>query len=255
MFWKTRAFCKFAHIIQSIFCIVDVFSSMFFNRCFYIDVFSSMFLHRCFFIDVLLSMFFHRCFFIDGLLLEIELIFYHRCFDFDYRFYVYHRCFALLELMYGISLVPRQHPRGLGIVGTRLVLRIPWPDPTYLTRGLGLGTRLSFISHFMHVTWHVLWTWLFHPRGGVGMSMGDEREPDQSTKLKQAIDILSSMCSGSTSGTTSGDTSGGSSASRSGGQQHPDRSRARGSGKLLHGWYSTTVYIIYGCCNCCVWNV
>ena len=59
--------------------------------------------------------------------------------------------------------------------------------------------------------------------------MGDEREPDQSNKLKQAIDILSSICSGSTSGTTSGDTSGGSSASRSSSQRHPDRSRARGT--------------------------
>ena len=63
--------------------------------------------------------------------------------------------------------------------------------------------------------------------------MGDEREPDQSNKLKQAIDILSSICSGSTSGTTSGDTSGGSSASRSSSQRHPDRSRARGTGNLL----------------------
>ena len=40
--------------------------------------------------------------------------------------------------------------------------------------------------------------------------MGDERcEPDQSTKLKQAIDILSSITSGDTSrGSTSGGTSG-----------------------------------------------
>ena len=72
------------------------------------------------------------------------------------------------------------------------------------------------------------------------MTMVDKREPDQSTKLKQAIAILSSICSGNTSGTTSGDTSGGSSASRSGSQRHPDRLRARDTGKLV--------------CNCCVWN-
>lgn len=39
--------------------------------------------------------------------------------------------------------------------------------------------------------------------------MGDERcEPDQSTKLKQAIDILSSITSGNSRGSTSGGTSG-----------------------------------------------
>ena len=81
MFFKTRAFCEFAHIFRSIFCIVDVFPPMFLRQCF-----SSIFLHRCF-----SSMFFHRCFFIDvfssmffinGLLLEID-IFYHRCFTID----------------------------------------------------------------------------------------------------------------------------------------------------------------------------
>ena len=61
------------------------------------------------------------------------------------------------------------------------------------------------------------------------VNMGDER--DQS-KLKQAIDILSSIRSGTTSGITSGDNSGGSSASRSGSQLRPDRPRARGGGKL-----------------------
>ena len=34
------------------------------------------------------------------------------------------------------------------------------------------------------------------------MTMVDKREPDQSTKLKQAIAILSSICSGNTSGTS-----------------------------------------------------
>ena len=70
----------------------------------------------------------------------------------------------------------------------------------------------------------VLCTWFFYPRGGV-MSMGDEC--DQSTKLKQAIDILSSICSG---GTTSVDTSGESSASRSDSQRRPDHSHDRGAG-------------------------
>ena len=60
--------------------------------------------------------------------------------------------------------------------------------------------------------------------------MGDER--DLSTKLKQAIDIPSSICSGSTSGTTSGDNSGGSSAIRSSSQRRPDCSRTREAGKL-----------------------
>ena len=72
--------------------------------------------------------------------------------------------------------------------------------------------------------------------------MGDER--DQS-KLKQAIDILSSICSGTTSGTTSGDNSGGSSASRSGSQLRPDRSRARGAGQCSKTFN----------CNCYVWNL
>ena len=80
MFWKTRAFCKFAHIFQSMFCIVDVFSSMFFHRCFFIDVFSSMFLHRCFFIDVFTSMFFIDVF---------TSMFFHLCFAFEDRFDVW----------------------------------------------------------------------------------------------------------------------------------------------------------------------
>ena len=88
------------------------------------------------------------------------------------------------------------------------------------------------------------------------MSMGDEREPDQSTKLKQAIDILSSICSSSTSGTTSSDTSGGSSASRGGSQRHPDRSRARGTGKLLCNWnvaFNVVQYVwstFFNACTC-----
>ena len=71
------------------------------------------------------------------------------------------------------------------------------------------------------------------------MTMADKREPDQSTKLKQAIDILSYVRV--TPVVLSGDTSGGSSASRSGNQRHPNRLHARDTGILV--------------CNCCIWNV
>lgn len=141
------------------------------------------------------------------------------------RGFAYSSCF---------SLVPRHHPRGLDIrYRTSITYLVTRPHPALAhvhARGLHWVYYVRDLTRVVHM--------IISPTWWCRMTMGDKREPDQSTKLKQAIDILSSICSGNTSGTTSGDTSGGSSASRGGSQRHPDRLRARDTGILV--------------CNCCV---